>query len=215
MGRLITSDERGLPPFISYLFNLKSDEFGELEKFLADQQNISMPNASSLDSAFDDNVFVGNGYHFAGNGEPIDCVNFVVGRISIFHQFPGVDGLSTNFSGCLMARFRLNGHYYVAHIATSAFNQNNTMVNRWYDFVAINKRNIDELSIFCPDSCVYCTPKKVDLCMVGISSWGLILRNGKCYTLFVKRFRSEENKWNQCKLEAVYEHSPLFLGNIG
>lgn len=59
------------------------------------------------------------------------------------------DAICFNFTGCIMARFRICETYYVAHIHTDTC-QSLDCRKAWADFVPKNKNIIDELIMFRP-----------------------------------------------------------------
>ena len=86
------------------------------------------------------------------------------------------DAISFNFSGCIMARFRICETYYVAHIHTDRC-QDLDCRKAWADFVLKNENIIDELIMFKPGS-------EVTGSLNG-KCHGIITRNGQCYTIMI------------------------------
>ncbi len=105
----------------------------------------------------------------------VDVVIWQEGHITIYPA--NYDSLSFKFSGCLMARFRIDNLYYIVHIHTSI--SENDCRKQWTSFLYQFRDRIEELLIFKPG----CngTIKK------GLDCWGLITRTGECYTLEVKK----------------------------
>lgn len=86
------------------------------------------------------------------------------------------DAISFNFTGCIMARFRICETYYVAHIHTDRC-QDLDCRKAWADFVLKNKNIIDELIMFKPGS-------KETEPLTG-KCHGIITRSGQCYTIMI------------------------------
>ena len=86
------------------------------------------------------------------------------------------DAISFNFTGCIMARFRICETYYVAHIHTDRC-QSLDCRKAWADFVLKNKNIIDELIMFKPGS-------KETEPLTG-KCHGIITRCGQCYTIMI------------------------------
>ena len=86
------------------------------------------------------------------------------------------DAISFNFTGYIMARFRIYETYYVAHIHTDTC-RNWDCRKAWADFVLQNKNIIDELIMFKPGS-------KETEPLTG-KCHGIITRCGQCYTIMI------------------------------
>ncbi len=84
------------------------------------------------------------------------------------------DAISFNFSGCIMARFRIHEVYYVAHIHTDT-DRNWDCRKAWADFVLKNENIIDELIMFKLGS--------EETGSLNGKCHGIITRNGQCYTI--------------------------------
>lgn len=76
----------------------------------------------------------------------VDVVIWQEGHITIYPA--NYNSLSFKFSGCLMARFRIDNLYYIAHIHTSI--SENDCRKQWISFLYQFRDRIEELLIFKP-----------------------------------------------------------------
>lgn len=91
------------------------------------------------------------------------------------------DAISFEFSGCLMARFKMDGRYYAAHIHCDA-NRRDDSRYAWSNFIYLHRNRISDLTIFQPGHCL----GKLK------NTWGIIERDGTCYTVILEESQDGE-----------------------
>lgn len=127
---------------------------------------------------------------FTNKNLQLSAVKWLNGCISLYES--KYDAISFQFQGCLMARFRFKDKYYVAHIHCSRDFRLDRR-KEWSIFIQTYKSYISDLKIFKPGFFLG-NDYSGDV-------WGVITRNGRCFTLCVSYSRGDE--WH---LESVFEH---------
>ena len=103
----------------------------------------------------------------------LSAVLWYRGGISVYEST--YDAISFDFSGCLMARFRMDGRYYAAHIHCDDNHQNDSRYV-WANFMNLHRNRISDLTIFQPGHCL----RKFK------STWGIIESDGTCYSILLE-----------------------------
>lgn len=140
-------------------------------------------------------------------------IPYIEGSINSHRIVYGQDVLSTEFSGCALARFKdINGDLNAAHIC---FHNNSIMdcKNMWIEFCRNKCLSIKPI-IFCPtigdlkiitESYVY-----IDVC------WGLISSEGICHNIKVQRIKNGETG-DECgyMFDSINDTVPTFPCSFG
>ena len=127
---------------------------------------------------------------FTNKNIQLSAVKWKEGFITLYES--KYDAISFEFMGCLMARFRFKDKYYVAHIHCS----HNFELDRrkeWSLFMQTYKPYISDLKIFKPG---YFLGNDY-----SGEVWGVITRNGRCFSICVSHDRS-----SGYHLKGVFEH---------
>lgn len=147
------------------LVNQIEDEFDRVFGSLASEQNHYKEHPHILCSG--DQLYI-------KERASLDMVKWKNGFIT-FQEVTG-DAISFEYQGCLMARFCLDGVYYVAHIHCD-MSQGIDRRFEWKDFITKNINNISELIMFKPGHHLINNPD------LKSNVWGVITRDGTCYSI--------------------------------
>ena len=119
-----------------------------------------------------DGIFEIAGGQFLYEDIPYSYVTYYQGEISIA-PFNCKYAMSFNFSGCLMASFKLSGREYVCHIASDDFGKRK---NNFCNFLKSNHISAGDFTIFKPKLKIKKNSK------IG-KVHALISKEGKCYSI--------------------------------
>lgn len=119
------------------------------------------------------------GGYFFQNYTYIDSDN---GKIRYASILPGHENaISNRFSGCAMAYFKHNNHFYVAHIFLAGIHSTDDCGEEWNTFICNERANIGEYAIFKPTS-----GKRILKNKQAIDSFvGFITPDLKCYSIAI------------------------------
>lgn len=117
--------------------------------------------------------------------QPAAVVFWQEGMITTVKTTTNTNIFSFGFDGCAMARYQIKGQVYAAHIHSS-YDYRVDCRDKWIDYVW--QQNIIKLRVFRPD-----IPKNADDC------WGLISKEGNCYSIGVKQINNNDVQQVQYK----------------
>lgn len=103
------------------------------------------------------------------NNVNVTSVLWEPGEITVYPLSDVEDAISFQFSGCIMAKFKCNNRYYVAHIHVA--DNKTDKREQWIDFLTQTKA-ISEIIMFKPSRGVY-----------AYEIWGIITQDGLCYSV--------------------------------
>lgn len=121
-------------------------------------------------------LFKGSDLHFTyflNNWVMLSAVIWQPSFVSLIESH--YDAISFEFAGCLMARFKMDGRYYAAHIHCDQKHQADSRY-AWSNFVNLHRNRISELTIFQPGHCSNQSK----------NTWGIIDRDGTCYSVILE-----------------------------
>ena len=124
--------------------------------------------------------------------QPAAAVFWQEGMITTVKTTTNTNIFSFEFGGCAMARYRIKGQVYAAHIHSS----NDYKVDcrdKWIDY--IRQQSIIPLRIFRPDYF-----EDAD------DSWGLISEEGNCYSIGVKEIDNNDAQHYPVSFEVIHIH---------
>ena len=117
------------------------------------------------------------------------------------------------FSGCAMAYFKHNNHFYVAHISLTGIHSQDDCGEAWNTFIRNEHANIEEYAIFKP----YGANRTYNIMIrnrhknLKPSVVGIITRNLRCYTVVT------DQNYNPIKIieRRKHIHVSRYLSHVG
>ncbi len=141
-------------------------------------------------------------------------INYVSGQIRYALIQPGCEiAISNGFSGCAMAYFKHNNHFYVAHISLTGIHSQDDCGEAWNTFIRNEHANIEEYAIFKP----YGANRTYNIMIrnrhknLKPSVVGIITRNLRCYTVVT------DQNYNPIKIieRRKHIHVSRYLSHVG